>query len=315
MAAAGRGQSPGVRAVAMAPGVLWRFSRPHTVIGTGLSVVALWLITLRNAPDAVTAAQVGDLVLTLLAAYGVNLFIVGINQIEDVDIDRVNKPFLPIAAGELSLRAAWAVVVVAGVVPLVMALTQGLVESAAVSCALLVGIAYSVPPIRLKRYAALAMVAISAVRSVVVNLGVSLHFARVYDANPALDPAVIALTLFVIPFSLAIAVLKDVPDLEGDRRFAIATYTVRIGPRRVLQVGMALLSVAYVGMAVLGGLLLDDVHVGLLVVTHLAALAVLWRWSAQVDHADPASQTRFYMRIWKLFFLEYVLVPLAVLLG
>ena len=29
-----------------------------------------------------------------------NLFIVGINQIYDIDIDQINKPFLPIAAGE-----------------------------------------------------------------------------------------------------------------------------------------------------------------------------------------------------------------------
>ena len=28
-----------------------------------------------------------------------NAFIVGINQIYDVDIDRVNKPFLPVAQG------------------------------------------------------------------------------------------------------------------------------------------------------------------------------------------------------------------------
>ena len=33
-----------------------------------------------------------------------NAFIVGINQIYDVDIDRVNKPFLPVAAAELSVR-------------------------------------------------------------------------------------------------------------------------------------------------------------------------------------------------------------------
>ena len=34
----------------------------------------------------------------------VNVFIVGINQLEDVEIDRINKPFLPIAAGDLTVR-------------------------------------------------------------------------------------------------------------------------------------------------------------------------------------------------------------------
>ncbi len=43
-------------------------------------------------------------VLALLCGNG---YIVGINQIYDVDIDAVNKPFLPVASGELSHAAAW----------------------------------------------------------------------------------------------------------------------------------------------------------------------------------------------------------------
>ena len=43
-----------------------------------------------------------------------NLFIVGINQIYDVEIDTVNKPFLPIAAGRISRSAAWWIVLAAG---------------------------------------------------------------------------------------------------------------------------------------------------------------------------------------------------------
>ena len=37
--------------------------------------------------------------------------------------------------------------------------------------------------------------------------------------------------------------------------------------------------------------------------------------SAATDPLDPASFTTFYMRVWKLFFLEYALVPLAAVLG
>ena len=45
-----------------------------------------------------------------------NLFIVGINQIYDVEIDTVNKPFLPIAAGELSPATAKALLAICAVV-------------------------------------------------------------------------------------------------------------------------------------------------------------------------------------------------------
>ena len=307
------GAAARTRRLRSAPGVLWRFSRPHTVIGTALSVLGLYVITLHNAPEATVTGTVGDLLATLVAAYGVNLFIVGLNQIEDVEIDRVNKPFLPLAAGELDVCTAWAVVGVAGLVPIALALTQGSVELASVLVALAVGVAYSSPPLRLKRYPALAAVSISGVRSVIVNLGVAAHFAAAHGAQPAIPPAVMALTLFVIPFSLAIALLKDVPDIEGDRRFRIATYTVRLGGARVFALGLSALTLAYLGMAVGGALWLDDAHPGLLAGTHLAALAVLWRWAREADPGDPHSFTRFYMRVWRLFFLEYLLVPAAVL--
>ena len=120
-----------------------------------------------------------------------------------------------------------------------------------------------------------------------------------------------ALTLFVVPFAFAIAVLKDVPDAEGDRRFRISTFTVRLGGRRVLRMGLGALVIAYGGMAVLGPVLLDDAQPVVLAVTHLAVLGVLLRAARAADPADPEAFTRFYMTVWKAFFLEYALVPLA----
>ncbi len=229
--------------------VLWRFARPHTIIGTALSVVGLYAIAAAQ-PGA--APGLPDLLATLVAALTVNIAIVGVNQVTDVEIDRVNKPFLPIAAGDLSLGAAKAIVVVCSIVPLAMAVTQGWVETVAVAAALAVGAAYSLPPLRLKRFPVAASLCISGVRSVVVNLGVYWHFAG------QIDPAVWALCLFVLPFSLAIAILKDVPDIEGDRRYAIRTFTVRLGPEPVFRLGMAALLTAYAGMILIAPFVLRD---------------------------------------------------------
>ena len=41
--------------------------------------------------------------------------------------------------------------------------------------------------------------------------------------------------------------------------------------------------------------------------------ALLWYWARQADPRDREGFTRFYMRVWALFFLEYVLVPIACL--
>src|SRR3712207_4726537 len=120
-------------------GVLWRFSRPHTIIGTSLSVLALYAIAVTAYAGGDLAALPGDLLWTLVAGWCVNVFIVGINQIEDVEIDRINKPWLPIAAGDLSREAAWRIVVLCAVVPLVLAVTQGAAELVAVALGLAVG--------------------------------------------------------------------------------------------------------------------------------------------------------------------------------
>ena len=296
--------------------VLWRFSRPHTVIATALSVAGLYLVAVDQLPGLRFGAGLGNALLVLVAALAVNVFIVGVNQLEDVEIDRINKPELPLAAGDLTRAQGRAIVAVAGVVPVALALTQGAFELAAVLAALVVGAAYSLPPLRLKRFPAAASVCISGVRSVVVNLGVYGHFAGVFGAGALEVPAPIwARTLFVVPFSFAIAILKDVPDIEGDRRYRVMTFSVRLGARRVMDIGLVTLLAAYLAMAVLGPLLLDEANPVVLAGGHLAALALLWRWSRETDPGDRASFTRFYMRVWRLFFLEYALLPVACLAG
>ncbi len=277
---------------------LWRFARPHTIVGTTLSVLGIAVIA-GDAPAY-------DIALTLLAALAVNVFIVGINQITDVEIDRINKPQLPLASGELSMAQGRRIVAISGALPLVLAVTQGWVEVVSVGAALAIGAAYSLPPVRLKRYPALAAASISIVRALVVNLGIFRHFAP----DGPIPDSIWALTLFVLPFSFAIAVLKDVPDVEGDRRYAIRTFSVRLGGRAAFTMGMTALTVAYIGMAVLGA---DDANHAVIAVTHLAALALLWFWALRADPSDPPAFTRFYMRVWALFFLEYLIVPAAVL--
>jgi homogentisate phytyltransferase/homogentisate geranylgeranyltransferase len=298
--------APAVRRTGAA-GVLWRFSRPHTLLGTFISAGGLYVIAVAELPGS----GLDHLFWVMVAGACVNVAIVGVNQITDVEIDRINKPHLPLAAGELSREAAWRIVAVAAVVAVLLALTQGLLELTAVAAALAVGAAYSLPPVRLKRRPVVASLCISGVRALAVNLGMYGHFALAFgDGSLRIPPAVWALTAFVLPFSFAIAVLKDVPDIEGDRRFRIATFTVRLGERRAARLGLAALVTAYAGMIVLGPLLVGDADGLVLAVGHAVAFVLLVAWARRADHADFAP---FYMRVWGLFFAEYALVPLAVL--
>jgi homogentisate phytyltransferase/homogentisate geranylgeranyltransferase len=184
-----------------------------------------------------------------------------------------------------------------------------------VALSLAIGTAYSLPPFRLKRFPFWASFCILAVRGMVVNLGLFLHFSDRLGLPLTLPGQIWALTLFILGFSIAIAWFKDIPDIEGDRRYGISTLSVRLGQRQVFNLGRALLTGCYLAM-VLAAPALTQVNRPLLVISHLGLLGCLWAISLRVTPQPqggtaPLSYPAFYQFIWKLFFLEYLLFPLA----
>ncbi|CAK9184529.1 unnamed protein product, partial [Ilex paraguariensis] len=80
----------------------YRFSRPHTVIGTVIGITSVSLLPLESMADLSLAFLVG-LLKALIPSILMNIYVVGLNQLFDVEIDKVNKPNLPLASGEFSV--------------------------------------------------------------------------------------------------------------------------------------------------------------------------------------------------------------------
>lgn len=99
---------------------LYKFTRPHTIRGTILASIAGTIRALVDTPGAIANARWGYMLprafVGMFALLLGNAFIVGINQIFDEDIDKLNKPFLPVANGEMSKRFAWVAVIASGIV-------------------------------------------------------------------------------------------------------------------------------------------------------------------------------------------------------
>jgi len=273
----------------------WKFSRPHTIVGTTLSVWALAAIA-TPLPDLATV------LLAWLACAGGNIYIVGLNQLADIDIDAINKPQLPLAAGEFTPAQGWRLVLLSGLAALSLAAFGGLWLLLTVGVSVAIGTAYSLPPVRLKRFPLLAALCIFSVRGVVVNLGLFQHYAN------GLTPAVWTLTAFVLVFTVAIAIFKDVPDLEGDKRYGIATYAIALGKPAIFQLARGTISACYVGVAI-AAIVLPRLNAPLAVVGHLVLLGALWWRSRAVNLDDNVEIARFYQFIWRLFFLEYLFFP------
>lgn len=291
---------------------LWQFTRPHTILGSTLSLCGIYTITAARTGQLGAPRGLWALVLALAVVLAGNVYIVGINQIRDVEIDRINKPYLPLAAGDLTTRVAMVLVCVTGVAALIAALVI-----APLSCflllalALLIGSAYSLPPLHLKRFPVWAALCIVVVRGPIVNVGATWYFNAALGAPREIPPSVWVLTAFVTGFAFAIAWLKDIPDIDGDRRFNILTLSARLGARSVFRLGRAWLSACYLG--VVGAVILGvpGLNRPFLIVSHLAVVAWVWIASRRVQPGEKASITRFYMFVWRLFALEYVLFPIA----
>ncbi|HEY1178740.1 MAG TPA: homogentisate phytyltransferase [Phytomonospora sp.] len=289
----------------------WEFARPHTIIGTVLAVCALYILASHSAHRQ----DPGMWLVVLIASVAVNVYVVGLNQLTDVEIDRINKPYLPLAAGSLRRPSAVVIVVAAGVAALVLAGTQSGYLFAAIAVIFLIGTGYSLPPVRLKRFPFFAAASIVLARAVVANIGVYLAYSASLTGRAALPAYVLLLVGFLFGFAIVIALMKDVPDADGDRRNQISTLVLRIGPAATVRLCQGILAACYLGVILAGLIGVPGTRGWLLVATHAGALAVMLLGARGLDAGDPKAVHRYYMLVWKLFYFEFLAIPLAVLAG
>lgn len=292
----------------------YKFSRPHTVIGTALSIISVSLLAVEKLSDFSPIFFTGVLE-AIVAALFMNIYIVGLNQLSDIEIDKVNKPYLPLASGEYSV--ATGVILVASFAILSFCLgwsvgSQPLLLALFIS--FILGTAYSIniPFLRWKRYAVVAAMCIVAVRAVIVQIAFYLHVQTHVYGRPAIFPKpVIFATGFMSFFSVVIALFKDIPDIVGDQIYGIRSFTVRLGQKRVFWICIALLQMAYATAIIVGASSSTPWSKLITVLGHMMLSSILWIRAKSVNLDSKVAITTFYMFIWKLFYAEYLLIPLV----
>ncbi|CAI0558039.1 unnamed protein product [Linum tenue] len=292
----------------------YRFSRPHTVVGTALSIVSVSLLSIDKLADISPLFFTGMLE-AVAAALMMNIYIVGLNQLTDIDIDKVNKPYLPLASGEYSVGTGVLIVTSFSI----MSFWLGWVVKSwplfwALSISFVLGTAYSInlPLLRWKRFAFVAALCILAVRAVIVQICFYLHMQmHVFGRSAIFSRPLIFATAFMSFFSVVIALFKDIPDMEGDKIFGIKSFTVQLGQKRVFWTCIALLEIAY-GIAMLVGAASPFMwSKGITVIGHSILALLLWNRAKSVDLTSKAAIASCYMFVWKLFYAEYLLIPLV----
>src|SRR6185369_5074342 len=176
-------------------------------------------------PDLIVYPLIG---LTMAAV--LNAASNALNQIYDLDIDRVNKPKRPLPSGRLSLDDAWIFTIAAYAVALVLAwlvAPGGRHECFWIVVAATIGtFLYSVPPFRTKRLGIWANVTIAIPRGVLLKVAGWSSVKTIVGLEPWYIGAIFGL------FLLGATTTKDFADMEGDRRGGCRTLPIQYGVQR-----------------------------------------------------------------------------------
>ena len=211
--------------------VLLEFSRPFTLVAPALGFASGAATAAGAAPREPWST---DLLLYpfigLVMAAVLNAASNALNQIYDLEIDRINKPRRPLPSGRLSLRDAWTFTFATYVVALVLA---WLVEPGGrhecfwiVVAATIITMLYSAPPFRTKRLGIWANVTIAIPRGVLLKVAGWSAVKTIVGSEPWFIGAIFGL------FLLGASTTKDFADMEGDARGGCRTLPIMYGVRR-----------------------------------------------------------------------------------
>ncbi|OIW17563.1 hypothetical protein TanjilG_08841 [Lupinus angustifolius] len=248
------------------------------------------------------------------ASFFMNVFHCGFNQLCDIEIDKINKPHLPLASGEWSYTKGVTVVASSLFLCFFLAWTEGSwpLFWGFLSAAILTAV-YSVdlPLLRWKKSALLAATNIITNAALVGPLGYYFHLqTRVFNRPVTFPRPLIFCVSILALYFLVVSLFKDIPDTEGDKKHGVQSLSVILGQKRVFWICVSLLQMGY-GATILAGaaspFLWSKLSTG---IGHgILALAV-WSRSKSVDLKSNDSIQSFYKFIWKLISVELFLIPL-----
>jgi 4-hydroxybenzoate polyprenyltransferase len=240
------------------PGAYVALARPFTLVAPSTGMLAYGIAAAGSGGafhvnrDDVLHVGLGVFVAALL-----NVASNAVNQIFDIEIDRVNKPARPLPSGALSMGEAWTVTVLAYAGSLAVAALIHPTLLWIVAFTALLTYAYSGPPFRTKRHWAFANLTIATPRGFLLPVAGWMAVALPRgDAVPR-DLWILAAAsgLFVV----GAATTKDYADMEGDRAGGCVTLPIRFGVERSVNMVAPFLVVPWAGivlyaaLGVLGG--------------------------------------------------------------
>ena len=302
-----------------------RLARPFTLIAPALGmasggIVAYFAEGEKFARDGTSFLKV--LLLGTLAAALLNAASNAVNQIFDLDIDRINKPDRVLCKGDVSMLGAGMFAGITGALALMLAavvstLTNHWGTLALFVLAALFSAAYSVPPVRMKARGWWANLTVALPR------GMLLKVAGWSLAQSILSWEAWYIGLIMGLFLMGATTTKDFADARGDAAYGVKTLPVMYGPSKAAKVVTPFLVLPFLlmpaaiavgeltGFHLLTGHIVDLVVLGVICSlwgAHIAARILSDPESLTNTENHPAWRHMYYLMIFIQvgFVLAYV---------
>ncbi len=256
---------------------------------------------------ALSAAFIPIPLLKLLAgAVAVTAAIAGYNTynaINDLEIDRVNKPSRPLPMGTLRVRDAYYATVFFFALALAIGYLIGAAFLAVICVTVVIAILYSAPRINLKGKVGIGVLSAAFLYTVLCPLA-GLSIGRAW-------PGAYLLVAYLFIFGIGTAILKDFEDVAGDSKFGAHTPVMRLGYSSTLYLIALIFVISMLFMLMLA--IRGFVSFGYVLASMLALPALIDVYMLYSNRTAKEGGKVFVMGMITLMAIEAVFIMLAFL--
>lgn len=178
----------------------------------GIGVIVGELLAIRTIPPPINMLE-GFLVGFLISAS-----VMILNDIADIEIDRINNPNKPLVKGEIKIKSAYILSIICAVTGVIVSIFINIYNLLIAIIFWLIGIAYN---FYFKRT--------GLVGNMLVSLSVAIPFIYGSLAMNIIDINVLVLASAAFLSNTFREIIKGILDIEGDKKLGLATLPIKYG--------------------------------------------------------------------------------------
>lgn len=213
---------------------LFRLLRFELSFAAGACVVLAEVLALGGWPTL----RLG--ILGFLSVFCVAAAVLVLNDVFDIETDRINSPSRPLPAGLVTKREALALSGAAALAGCASAAMIGFSAFVAACAMLLLGVLYDW---KLKRYGLVGNLFVGC------SVGMSFIFGGIAGGNP-FEPVVLFLAVMTMFVDLGEEIAADALDVEGDRQSGSRSLAVVLGSGKAMRIAAAIFAMVIAGSSV-----------------------------------------------------------------